>query len=302
MQRLRSEVAELSATVDGNEVDAVLKDGTRDTGCGLKAFRRDAFLAEWREIVVRDRNHPSIIAWTPFNETGIIPGSMGTSSYIVEGLGNPESFESCSHGAGRAMSRGEARRRFTLADHRAATEGVECRKDGGVIDDLIVYYMDDQWCRMVVNAGTRDKDLDWLRTHASGFAVSVEPRFDLAAGDGAHRSVIADLDGDVQQFRRGNGAARDAVGERFALQVFHHQVIGAVLMPDVIQGADVGVAEAGHGPRLERRDLRRLLAALVGVELGRVAEPAPVRIALAHDHHRVAPAQPPNGVTPSLLP
>jgi len=54
------------------------------------------------------------------------------------------------------------------------------RDDGGVIDDLIVYYMDDRWFRMVVNAGTRDKDLDWLRAHAGGFEVSVEPRFDLA--------------------------------------------------------------------------------------------------------------------------
>ena len=54
------------------------------------------------------------------------------------------------------------------------------RDHGGVIDDLIVYYMDDQWYRMVVNAGTRDKDLDWLRVHAGDFGVSVEPRFDLA--------------------------------------------------------------------------------------------------------------------------
>jgi len=54
------------------------------------------------------------------------------------------------------------------------------RDDGGVIDDLIVYCMDDQWFRLVVNAGTRDKDLDWLRAHAGGFEVSVEPRFDLA--------------------------------------------------------------------------------------------------------------------------
>jgi aminomethyltransferase len=54
------------------------------------------------------------------------------------------------------------------------------REHGGVIDDLIVYYMDDQWFRMVVNAGTRDKDLEWLRSHAGGFGVSVEPRLDLA--------------------------------------------------------------------------------------------------------------------------
>ncbi len=68
-------------------------------------------------------------------ELGIIPGSMGSRSYIVRGKGNPESFCSCSHGAGRAMSRTEARRRFTLEDHARATEGVECRKDEGVIDE-----------------------------------------------------------------------------------------------------------------------------------------------------------------------
>lgn len=68
-------------------------------------------------------------------ELGIIPGSMGTRSYIVRGRGNPESFESSSHGAGRAMSRAEARQRFTLKDHRLATEGVECRKDKDVIDE-----------------------------------------------------------------------------------------------------------------------------------------------------------------------
>jgi tRNA-splicing ligase RtcB (3'-phosphate/5'-hydroxy nucleic acid ligase) len=68
-------------------------------------------------------------------DMGIIPGSMGARSFIVRGLGNPESFESCSHGAGRAMSRAEAKRRFTVADHEAATAGVECRKDADVIDE-----------------------------------------------------------------------------------------------------------------------------------------------------------------------
>jgi tRNA-splicing ligase RtcB len=68
-------------------------------------------------------------------EMGIIPGSMGARSYIVRGLGNDESFHSCSHGAGRAMSRSEAKRRFTLEDHCKATAGVECRKDAGVIDE-----------------------------------------------------------------------------------------------------------------------------------------------------------------------
>jgi tRNA-splicing ligase RtcB len=68
-------------------------------------------------------------------DMGIIPGSMGARSFIVRGKGNPESFESCSHGAGRAMSRGEAKRRFTLADHERATQGVECRKDRDVLDE-----------------------------------------------------------------------------------------------------------------------------------------------------------------------
>jgi tRNA-splicing ligase RtcB (3'-phosphate/5'-hydroxy nucleic acid ligase) len=75
-------------------------------------------------------------------QLGIIPGSMGARSYIVRGKGNPESFESCSHGAGRIMSRTEAKRRFTLADHRAATEGVECRKDKDVIDETPAAYKD----------------------------------------------------------------------------------------------------------------------------------------------------------------
>jgi tRNA-splicing ligase RtcB len=73
-------------------------------------------------------------------DMGIIPGSMGARSYIVRGLGNPESFQSCSHGAGRAMSRGEAKRRFTLDDHAKATAGVECRKDADVIDETPMAY------------------------------------------------------------------------------------------------------------------------------------------------------------------
>ncbi|NUN53339.1 MAG: RtcB family protein, partial [Planctomycetaceae bacterium] len=68
-------------------------------------------------------------------ELGIIPGSMGERTFVVRGLGNPESFRSCSHGAGRVMSRGEARRRFSVADHAAATRGVECRKDAEVLDE-----------------------------------------------------------------------------------------------------------------------------------------------------------------------
>jgi tRNA-splicing ligase RtcB len=68
-------------------------------------------------------------------ELGIIPGSMGTKSYIVSGLGNPQSFQSASHGAGRRMSRTQARKRFTLRDLKDQTAGVECRKDSGVIDE-----------------------------------------------------------------------------------------------------------------------------------------------------------------------
>lgn len=75
-------------------------------------------------------------------DLGIIPGSMGVRSFIVRGKGNAESFHSCSHGAGRAMSRNEARRRFTLEDHAAATQGVECRKDAEVIDETPGAYKD----------------------------------------------------------------------------------------------------------------------------------------------------------------
>jgi tRNA-splicing ligase RtcB len=69
-------------------------------------------------------------------DLGIIPGSMGTGSFIVRGLGNREAFESAPHGAGRAMSRSAARRRFTTEDLARQTEGVECRKDVGVLDEI----------------------------------------------------------------------------------------------------------------------------------------------------------------------
>lgn len=73
---------------------------------------------------------------------GIIPGSMGNKSYIVKGKGNPDSFNSCSHGAGRSMSRGDARKKFTLVDHEESTIGVECRKDLSVIDETPLAYKD----------------------------------------------------------------------------------------------------------------------------------------------------------------
>lgn len=75
-------------------------------------------------------------------QLGIIPGSMGAKSFIVRGKGNPESFCSCSHGAGRRMSRTEAKRRFNRFDLAKQTEGVECRKDGGVVDEIPAAYKD----------------------------------------------------------------------------------------------------------------------------------------------------------------
>ena len=75
-------------------------------------------------------------------EYGIVPGSMGKRSYIVRGLGNPQSYHSCSHGAGRRMGRKEARRRFTVADLQAQTHGVECRKDDAVLDEIPGAYKD----------------------------------------------------------------------------------------------------------------------------------------------------------------
>lgn len=75
-------------------------------------------------------------------DLGIIPGSMGTRSYIVRGLGQPDSFNSCSHGAGRRMSRRKARETFTKADLEAQTAGVECRKDEGIIDEIPGAYKD----------------------------------------------------------------------------------------------------------------------------------------------------------------
>ena len=75
-------------------------------------------------------------------DLGIIPGSMGVRSFIVRGLGNAESFHSCAHGAGRRMSRTAAKKKFTLKDLAVQTHGVECRKDGGVLDEIPGAYKD----------------------------------------------------------------------------------------------------------------------------------------------------------------
>lgn len=90
-------------------------------------------------------------------ELGIIPGSMGARSYIVRGLGNAQSFQSCSHGAGRRMSRSEAKRRFKRSDVETQTAGVECRKDGGVVDEIPAAY----------------KDIDEVMRNQSDLAVAV---------------------------------------------------------------------------------------------------------------------------------
>ena len=75
-------------------------------------------------------------------DLGLVPGSMGTGSYVVRGLGSERSFYSASHGAGRRMSRNEAKRRYTVDDLIAQTAGVESRKDAGVLDELPAAYKD----------------------------------------------------------------------------------------------------------------------------------------------------------------
>ncbi|NIZ05842.1 RtcB family protein [Pseudoalteromonas sp. HF66] len=93
-------------------------------------FGKDCFVT--RKGAVRAQN----------GEMGIIPGSMGARSFIVRGLGNPDSFNSCSHGAGRVMSRTKAKKVFNIQDQIAATQGVECRKDAAVIDEIPHAYKD----------------------------------------------------------------------------------------------------------------------------------------------------------------
>jgi tRNA-splicing ligase RtcB len=118
-------------------------------GCGeVPAFQADVEVVSCHHNCVAWENHygQNVLVTRKGavrareGDEGIIPGSLGAGSYIVRGKGNPESFMSCSHCAGRAMSRGEAKRRFTVADHIQATEGVECRKDADVIDETPMAY------------------------------------------------------------------------------------------------------------------------------------------------------------------
>jgi tRNA-splicing ligase RtcB len=116
----------------------------------LRSFTTDKLAVNCHHNYVAREKHFGAEVWVTrkgavragVGDLGIIPGSMGAKSFIVRGLGNPESFESCSHGAGRALSRTEAKRRFTLEDHAKATEGIECRKDIGVIDETPMAYKD----------------------------------------------------------------------------------------------------------------------------------------------------------------
>jgi tRNA-splicing ligase RtcB len=109
----------------------------------LPPFQRDGEVVNCHHNYVAREHHYGKNVWVTrkgavrarLGDLGIIPGSMGTRSYLVRGLGNPESFHSSSHGAGRAMSRAAAKKRFSLADHAQATVGIECRKDEDVIDE-----------------------------------------------------------------------------------------------------------------------------------------------------------------------
>ncbi|MDA1195608.1 MAG: RtcB family protein [Planctomycetota bacterium] len=115
---------------------------------GLPAFEANVEAVNCHHNYVQKEHHYGEDVWLTrkgavragVGEMGIIPGSMGARSFIVRGKGNPESFESCSHGAGRAMSRKEARRRFSRMDHERMTAGVECRKDEAVIDETPAAY------------------------------------------------------------------------------------------------------------------------------------------------------------------
>jgi tRNA-splicing ligase RtcB len=123
----------------------------------LEALRSEGRLPAFEAPLDEVRCHHNYVAWEHHygenvlvtrkgavrareGDRGIIPGSMGARSYLVRGLGNRESFASCSHGAGRAMSRSAAVKAFTVEQHAAATEGIECRKDAGVLDETPLAY------------------------------------------------------------------------------------------------------------------------------------------------------------------
>ena len=144
------EWAQRYARVNRELMMAALVDALSVKKLGLPRFQADVVAVNCHHNYVQRETHYGEEVYVTrkgavragLGELGIIPGSMGARSFIVRGKGHPESFESCSHGAGRAMSRGRAKQQFTLEDHAAATEGVECRKDHGVLDETPGAYKD----------------------------------------------------------------------------------------------------------------------------------------------------------------
>lgn len=118
------------------------------TKCNLPEFHTEDEAVSCHHNYISKEHHFGADPWVTRKgairankgELGIIPGSMGAKSFIVRGKGNPESFCSASHGAGRVMSRTEAKKRFTVQDQEEATKGVECRKDAEVIDEIPMAY------------------------------------------------------------------------------------------------------------------------------------------------------------------
>lgn len=128
----------------------------------VKPFELDGEAINCHHNYAQQENHFGDNLWITrkgavrarLGDLGIIPGSMGQRSYIVRGLGNAESYCSCSHGAGRTMSRTEARKRFTVADLKDQTTGVECRKDDAVLDEIPSSYKNiDEVIRLQTEGG-----------------------------------------------------------------------------------------------------------------------------------------------------
>jgi tRNA-splicing ligase RtcB len=130
--------------------DVMLAEVVRNLEINIKPFTLTDSAINCHHNYVERENHFGRNVWLTRKgairarrgDLGIIPGSMGQRSYIVRGLGNPNSYHSCSHGAGRAMGRKEAARRFTVEDLAAQTAGVECRKDAAVLDEIPAAYKD----------------------------------------------------------------------------------------------------------------------------------------------------------------
>lgn len=123
-------------------MQAVLSALSAQLGVVVQAYATDAVINCHHNYAVFERHFGENVIVTRKgavrareSDLGIIPGSMGDKSYIVRGKGNKDSFHSCSHGAGRAMSRTDARKKFTLENHAHATAGVECKKDNSVLDE-----------------------------------------------------------------------------------------------------------------------------------------------------------------------